>query len=120
MKSPAPTLEASLCEGVYVFQSLDMGAAVPVEAIGMIREEEGLSVIVPRHSASNQQEISSPHAWITIRTNTSLEQIGITAKISSILAKAEIPCNVVAGYHHDHLFVPYTDRLRALSLLSGN
>lgn len=32
--------------------------------------------------------------------------MGLTAAVATALADDGIACNVVAGYHHDHLFVP--------------
>jgi hypothetical protein len=37
--------------------------------------------------------------------------------VSGALAEAGIACNVVAGFHHDHLFVPWERREEALELL---
>ena len=37
---------------------------------------------------------------------TDLAAVGITAKVSGALAEAGIACNVLAGFHHDHLLVP--------------
>ena len=45
-------------------------------------------------------------AWLTLDVHTSLEAIGLTAAISKALGAAGIPCNVVAGYLHDHILVP--------------
>ena len=39
------------------------------------------------------------------------------AAISTALAAAEIPCNVVSAYHHDHLFVPWARREAAMTAL---
>jgi hypothetical protein len=43
--------------------------------------------------------------------------VGLTAAVSGALAEAEIACNVVAGFHHDHLFVPWERRDEALAIL---
>lgn len=51
--------------------------------------------------------------------HSALDGVGLTAAFSSELAGAGISCNVVAGYHHDHLFVPEADAERALAVLRG-
>ena len=43
--------------------------------------------------------------------------VGLTASFSRALAAAGISCNVIAGLAHDHLFVAWDDRVRALALL---
>jgi hypothetical protein len=49
-----------------------------------------------------------------------LAAVGLTAAVSKVLTEAGISCNVVAGFTHDHLFVPHdraADALRALAPL---
>ncbi|MGL4318516.1 MAG: ACT domain-containing protein, partial [Pseudomonas sp.] len=36
---------------------------------------------------------------------------------ASALGKANISCNVIAGYHHDHLVVAQADAERAMAVL---
>lgn len=54
---------------------------------------------------------------ITLRENSALDEVGLTATVSRILADAGISCNVIAGSAHDHLFVDWHRREAALSLL---
>ncbi|MGB0905691.1 MAG: ACT domain-containing protein [Mangrovicoccus sp.] len=35
------------------------------------------------------------------------------------LADAGLPCNVVAAYHHDHIFVPYDQAQKAVAALQA-
>jgi uncharacterized protein len=39
------------------------------------------------------------------------------AAMSGALGGAGIACNIVAGFHHDHLFVPWERRDEALVIL---
>jgi hypothetical protein len=52
-----------------------------------------------------------------LRINSALADVGLTASFSRILAAAGISCNVIAGLAHDHLFVAWDERARALALL---
>ena len=44
--------------------------------------------------------------------------VGLTAAVSTLLAEHQISCNVIAGYHHDHLLVPERKARTALQLLA--
>jgi hypothetical protein len=58
-------------------------------------------------------------AMITLQVHSALDAVGLTAAVSSALADAGIACNVVAGYHHDHLFVPYERGEEAVAILTA-
>ena len=83
----------------------------PADAFAVIREDEGTTAIVPGERAG------MPFARITLTVHSALEGVGLTAAVSGALAEAGIACNVVAGYHHDHLFVPWERREEALAIL---
>ena len=44
--------------------------------------------------------------------------MGLTAAVGKALTEARISCNVLAGFHHDHLLVPVADAARALEVLA--
>ena len=90
--------------GSFVFATLD---AAPPEAIATIREVEGLSVLLPTETAAERGLATDmPMAMITLQVNSALDGIGLTAAVSRALTDIDVPCNVVAGHHHDHIFVP--------------
>ncbi|MCK1797693.1 ACT domain-containing protein [Streptomyces sp. XM4193] len=112
-------LRPELREGPYVFTSIE-GTAVPdsVEPVVTVAEREGLTVVVPRAQADAAGlRYHSVFGWITLRVHSSLEAVGLTAAVSAALAGAGLGCNVVAGYHHDHLFVPYEQASVAVAVL---
>ena len=43
--------------------------------------------------------------------------VGLTATVSTALARAGIPANMIAGFHHDHLLVRRDEAERALDAL---
>ena len=57
--------------------------------------------------------------WITLRVVSALEAVGLTAAFARELADAGLSCNVVAGYHHDHIFVPHEQAEQAVAALNG-
>jgi len=119
IKHMSPVLNA----GEYVFVS-EKNADANFDqidlshSIGMFKEEEGMTVILPRTYA-NQLKLnySSVMAWITLDVHSSLEAVGLTAAFAKALGETNISCNVVAAYFHDHVFVPLEDAERAISAL---
>ena len=82
------------------------------------REPEGISLIVSREDADRYGitydiEIS----WITLTVHSALDAVGFSAAFSSALASEDISCNVIAGYHHDHIFVPIGSTDKAMDVL---
>lgn len=100
-------MRPSLNEGEFIFYSLKhITAEVLGNAILLFKEREGTTVILPKATADDLNiKYQSIFSWITLLVNSSLDTVGFTAKFSSELAKHNISCNVVAGYHHDHIFV---------------
>ena len=47
---------------------------------------------------------------ITLEGHSSLEALGLTSVVTSVLAERGITTNVIAGFYHDHMFVP-SDRI---------
>ena len=47
-----------------------------------------------------------------------LDAVGLTALVATALASEAIPCNVLAGYYHDHLLVPTDQVERSIAVLS--
>ena len=83
----------------------------------MVREKEGMTLVIQAREAD-----PDPHfACITLQVQSDLEGVGLTAAVATELAGLGIACNVIAGFHHDHIFVPWergTEALEALERLS--
>ncbi len=109
-------LEPELQPGTYVF-CVDDGQT-RLSPVATIREKEGLTIVLPREDADRARlPYDMELAWITNTAETTLDQVGITARFSAALAEAGIACNVIAGFHHDHLFVPAHRGNEALAIL---
>jgi GNAT superfamily N-acetyltransferase len=91
----------------------------PAAAIfAAILEDEGLTLVMTRADADMAGlHYSYVAARITLRVNSTLDEVGLTATVSRTLADAGISCNVIAGSAHDHLFVDWHRREQALDLL---
>ncbi|MCB4378954.1 ACT domain-containing protein [Synechococcus sp. MU1644] len=95
--------------GDWVFCSVTGTDTIPPDAFAVIQEAEDTTLILPEATAkAGGYQSSAVMQLITLQVNSDLEGVGLTAAVATSLANQNIPCNVVAGYHHDHIFVPKT------------
>ena len=87
-------------------------------ALATFRETEGTTLIVPWERAEEFDVCSEPMARITLNIHSSLEAVGLTAAVSQALASEAISTNLVAGFYHDHIFVPQNAGARAVACLA--
>lgn len=113
------SMQPILNAGSYVFCVIDSPKTIEIaEIIGFFKEKEGVTVIVEKTVAIEKGlNYSSEFAWISLTIHSALEAVGLTAAFSKALANANISCNVVAGYYHDHIFVPLKDAQKAIETL---
>ena len=110
-----------LQEGVFVFCSMlhndDAKAALRV-ALGSFAEDEGMSLILPKAEADKLGlTYDTEMKQITLMVFSSLTGVGLTAAVTTELAREKIPANIVAATQHDHVFVPSKHSSRAMNLL---
>ena len=112
-------MSPSLDDQIWAFVSVDevSGEYLAEHALATFRETEGTTLIVPWERAEEFDVSSEPMARITLNIHSSLEAVGLTAAVSQALASEAISANVVAGFYHDHIFVPQTAGERALACL---
>ncbi|PZU90351.1 MAG: ribonuclease H [Shinella sp.] len=114
-------MEPRLTADVFVFVHAPPGHALDfasLDLLGSFREAEGLTLILLEEKARSHGLVGgTPLRQITLDVHSSLEAVGLTAAVSGELARNGIAANVVAAYHHDHIFVPAADAERALRLL---
>ena len=112
-------MSASLDDQIWAFVSEDDVSSeyLAEHALATFRETEGTTLIVPWERADEFDVCSEPMARITLNIHSSLEAVGLTAAVSQALASEAISANVVAGFYHDHIFVPQTAGERAVACL---
>lgn len=117
-------MEPVVQPGLWVFCILPAGQPLPPAALASFVEAEGMSVILPVEGAARiGADTSVPMTQITLTVHSSLLGVGLTAAVATALAEQAIPCNMVAAFHHDHVFVPAAlapqamETLRALQAL---
>ena len=119
------SLEAVLVEGVYVFVTLT-DDAVPADLSPRMtfQESEGTTLIVLRKEAEAAGlDYEFPSRMITLNIHSSLDAVGFIAHIATRLAEQGMGVNPVAGFYHDHLFVPLgreQDAMRILQDIADN
>ena len=109
-----------LNKGEYVFCSIMDNNKISIKnIICTFKESKGYSIIISKEEATiNYLPFYFISAWINLNIDSTLDSVGLTSSFSRDLTKAGISCNVIAAYHHDHIFVPYKKRLKAVKILS--
>ena len=112
-------LQPVLNPGVYAFTVAPDGMSLgALDIVASVREREGLSLVAEESAVLRAGlPVMFRAAWITLSATTELQATGLMARFSAVLANARIACNVFAGVHHDHIFVPIEDAQRALDVL---
>ncbi|MFF7631923.1 ACT domain-containing protein [Kitasatospora sp. NPDC008050] len=112
-------LRPELNPGRFVYCTFPGRVPAGLAPVVTVAEQEGVTAVVAQQEA---EELGLPYdylaAWITLRVNSALEAVGLTAAVAGRLTEEGISCNVVAGFHHDHLFVAAADAERALHALA--
>ncbi|MFH8785103.1 ACT domain-containing protein [Streptomyces roseoverticillatus] len=113
-------MRPELNAGRYVYATVEGEPPAGVAPVVTVREPEGLTLVV-RQEEADAAGLSYGYVagWITLRIHSALEAVGLTAAVSQALAQADLSCNVVAGFHHDHLFVPYERAEEAVGVLEA-
>jgi hypothetical protein len=114
-------LSPELVAGEFVFCSFhnsSYGEHVDLEPIASVNESEGLTLVIPRSIAEDRGlSYETVFKGITLNAHSSLEAVGLTVAFAHKLAEHGIAANVLAGYYHDHIFVPREYAEKAMKAL---
>lgn len=106
------TLSVKRREGLWRFETIPADQASWAELVNLrevrdiamlFQEEEGLTVIA---AAADDTPADNRWVWLELSVYSDLQAVGFLAKVAEALTEANVPCNAVAAYHHDHIFVP--------------
>jgi len=122
LKQLLGAMSPEVAPGVFVFATLPPGAPRPggIDPIMSFREREGETLIL-REDEARAAGLSAtfPSRMITLNVHSSLDAVGFLAAIAGRLAAAGMGVNPVAGYFHDHLFVPADRATDAMAILAA-
>jgi hypothetical protein len=96
----------------------DVALQADVDVQATIVESEGTTSVISTTDAARLG--IAPEfvmAWLTLDVNSALDAVGLTAAVATALAQHGLACNVLAGYHHDHLLVSFDEQDRAIEVL---
>lgn len=110
------TMEPVLSPEPYGFAVWD-GSLPLIELFATVREAEGMTVVAPLAELLATGLPSDPWARISLTVHSDLTAVGLTAAFAGALGREGISCNVIAGVHHDHLFVQWDRRADAMAAL---
>lgn len=111
-------LRPELNPGRHVFTTAKGALPAGATPAVTVAEPEGLTLVI-RQEEADAAGLAYDYVagWITLRVASALHTVGLTAAFARELADAGLSCNVVAGYHHDRLFVPHEHADRAVAAL---
>ena len=111
--------------GVWRFETIDKDEASWAELVSLrdvrtiamlFQETEGLTVITSAEDGTPQD---NRWVWLELSVYSDLQAVGFLAKVAAALTEAEVPCNAIAAYHHDHIFVPEGKADAAISAIEA-
>ena len=113
------TLSPARNPGTWVYCCVPLGFdAAGLQPVVTVREPEGRTLVLAEDAAEEAGlTILYRAAWITLTVHSDLEAVGLTAAVAAALTGEGISCTVVAGAHHDHLFVPVARAEQAMEAL---
>ncbi len=118
------TMKPALDPREWVFCCVDRSFPIAdVRPLLTFRETEGVTIVVERAVAEEHDlEFAFLSRRLTLRVESDLESVGLTAAVTAALTKHTIAANVVSAFYHDHIFVPIDrgeEALRVLEELSA-
>ena len=114
-------LRVSIRDDTYCMVSLVApDEELRASAAAMITETEAVTLVITTAQAQDRGlPFDFPAAWLTLDVHSSLHAVGLTAAVARMLTDDGIPCNVLAGFYHDHLLVPVGEAERVKAILES-
>lgn len=112
-------MKPELNDGEYIYTKIKDFSKIDLNDVLMFFQEKEKATLILKREIADKLRLSYEYicAWITLTIHSSLEAVGLTAAFAKALGEANISCNVVAGYYHDHIFVDIKDKDKAMEVL---
>ena len=121
LKAILQRLSPIMLDETYVFCTVvgaSYGDYAETAPIASYQENEGLTLVLTQERADIAKlGYEGLFSCISLQVHSSLESVGLTAVVAGKLAAYEISANIIAGYYHDHVFVPQAQASEAFELL---
>ncbi|MDB4308980.1 ACT domain-containing protein [Porticoccaceae bacterium] len=121
LKAILQSLSPIMLDETYVFCTVvgaSYGDYAETAPIASYQENEGLTLVLTQERAdASGLSYEGLFRCISLQVHSSLESVGLTAVVAGKLAAYEISANIIAGYYHDHVFVPQAQASEAFGLL---
>ena len=121
LKTILQNLSPVMLDDTYVFCTVvgaRYGDYAETAPIASYQENEGLTLVLTQERANIAKlGYEGLFSCISLQVHSSLESVGLTAVVAGKLAAYEISANIIAGYYHDHVFVPQAQASEAFELL---
>ena len=115
------SMRPELLDQDYVFLTFSdarYGDYNELDPVASVREKEGLTLVVTKSKADQHgHRYEGVMSCISLNVHSALEAPGLVAAFSTALAVEGISSNVLAGFYHDHIFVPVNVGGKALDVL---
>jgi hypothetical protein len=114
-------MRVSIRDDVYCMVSLaSPDERLLASAAATVIEDEAVTLVITTEQAEGRGlPYDFAAAWLTLDVHSSLHAVGLTAAVARMLSDQGIPCNVLAGFYHDHLLVPAAEGLRVKAILES-
>ncbi len=115
------SMSSSLMPEEFVFCTFpdsSYGDHSDLKPLASMNEAEGLTLVIERTAAERQNfTFDTVLRCIALNVRSSLDAVGLTAAFANKLSESGISANVIAGFYHDHIFVPHEMALQAMAAL---
>ena len=123
LKELLKNINPVLSDEEFIFAELkdkNINDVAMLNPFAAIHEDEGLTVVIEKRIAEKNNIVyESSFRKITLQVYSSLNSVGLTDAVSTVLAESNIPANIIAAFYHDHVFIPSNLANKAINIIKS-